>query len=154
MPLREFAERYQRLNYPHDHSLMSRVYYTDVSTSTLVWREGEFLVEYYLMHPLVNVVPHAHPFDSVTVHIGGKMLGRRDGVIGHWLTDKDAGHISGVLPKGEQHSFDTGDTGCVVYVISQWDDPAEMDSATVKYLGQPLGPRHASSLASCGVLTT
>jgi hypothetical protein len=146
-PIREYARRYAALNYPHNPQLMRKVYFTDVSTSTLVWKEGEYLVEYYLMHPLIEVVPHAHPFESITIHIGGKMLGRREGVIGEWLTDKHAGHIGGILPAGAWHAFSTGDTGAIVYVVSRWDDPAEMDSATIKYLGAPLGPMHEQSLA-------
>lgn len=148
MSIREFAERYRRLNYPHNPQLMRRVYHTDVSTSVLVWMEDEYLVEYYLMHPLIEVVPHAHPFESTTIHIGGKMLGRREGVIGEWLTDRDKGHIGGIIPSGAWHAFITGDTGAIMYVVSRWDDPAEMDSATVKYIGAPLGPMHAKSLES------
>lgn len=144
--LREFARRYAALNYPHNRALMRRVYFTDVSTSTLVWDEDEFLVEMYFMHPLVHVVPHAHPFDSITIHIGGKMLGRREGVIGRWLTDRDCGHIGDVLPNGAWHSFDTGDTGCVVYVVSRWEDPAQKESATIRYIGDPLGPMHKQQL--------
>lgn len=148
MSLREFAERYKRLNYPHNPELMRKVYFTDVSTSTLVWADGRFLVEHYLMHPLVEVVPHSHPFDSVTIHVNGKMLGRREGVIGQWLTGRDSGCIGGVLPANAWHAFTTGDTGAVVYVVSEWDDPAEMDSATIKYLGEPLGDLHRQTLAA------
>lgn len=125
---------------------MRKVYVTDVSTSVLVWADGNYLVEFYLMHPLIEVVPHSHPFESLTVHVSGKLLGRREGVIGQWLTDRDHGHIGGQIQPNEWHAFVTGDTGAVVYVISRWDNPAEMNSATVKYLGEPLGEIHKRSL--------
>ena len=125
---------------------MRQVYLTDVSTSVLVWAEGEYLVEHYLMHPLIEVVPHSHPFESVTVHVAGKLLGRRQGIIGQWLTDRDSGHISNPIAPGVWHAFMTGDTGAVMYVISRWKDPAEQDSATRKYLGEPLGPLHQQTL--------
>jgi len=146
MSVREFAERYKQLGYPHNPALMRQVFLTDVSTSVLVWAEGEFLVEHYLMHPLIEVVPHSHPFESVTVHIAGKLLGRREGVIGQWLTDEHSGHISRTIAPGAWHAFLTGDTGAVMYVVSRWDDPQERDSATRKYIGEPLGPRHQATL--------
>ena len=150
MSIREFAQSYLKAGCPHNPALQGRVYRTDVSTSTLVWQDGEYLVEYYLMHPLIEVVPHSHPFDSVTVHVGGKMLGRREGSLGEWLTDRDRGHVGSVLPANAWHAFMTGDAGAIVYVISRWDDPAEMDSATIKYLGEPLGPMHKATLDALG----
>lgn len=146
MALREFAQQYLKLGCPHNPSLMRKVYLTDVSTSVLVWADGEYLVEYYLMHPLIEVVPHSHPFESLTVHISGKLLGRREGIIGQWLTDRDYGHIGGTIKPNDWHAFVTGDNGAVVYVISRWDNPADMESATIKYLGEPLGDRHKRTL--------
>lgn len=148
MSIREFAKRYASLNFPHNPALMRKVYLTDVSTSVLVWEEGEYLVEQYLMHPLIEVVAHSHPFESVTVHIAGKLLGKRDGVIGQWLTDRNSGEIGPTLPPNEWHSFITGDTGAVVYVISRWDDVTMKESATIRYTGEPLGPMHQSTLAA------
>lgn len=149
--IREFARHYVGMNFPHNPALMRRVYLTDVSTSVLVWDEGEFLVEMYLMHPLAVVVPHAHPFENIAIHYAGKMLGRRDGVIGQWLTDKDRGHIGMPLPPGSWHSFDVGDTGAVFYNVSRWEDLSQKESATVRYLGEPLGPLHNISLNAASV---
>lgn len=148
MSITEFARRYASLNYPHDHALMRRVYFTDVSTSTLVWREDEFLVELYFMHPLAKVVAHSHPFENLAIHVGGRILGRRSDMIGRWLTDADRGQIGAPLRAGGEHAFDVGDAGAVFYNVSRWDDPAEQDSATVKYIGEPLGPLHASSIGA------
>lgn len=146
MSIREFARRYVDLNFPHDPALMRKVYLTDVSTSVLVWEEGEFLVELYLMHPLAVVVPHSHPFENVAIHYAGKMLGRREGSVGQWLSHRHRGHIGNPLAPGEWHAFDVGDTGAIFYNVSRWDDPTQKDSATVRYLGDPLGPLHKQSL--------
>jgi hypothetical protein len=125
---------------------MQRVYLTDVSTSVLVWDEGAYLVEMYLMHPLAKIVPHSHPFENLSVHYSGKILGQREGVIGHWLTDKDSGSFGPPLKPGDWHGFQVGDTGAVFYNISRWDDLGTKQSATLRYLGEPLGPIHQQSL--------
>jgi hypothetical protein len=148
MSIREFAERYVKAGCPHNSDLMRQVFLTDVSTSTLVWTEGLFLVEMYLMHPLAVVVPHSHPFENLAVHWSGKILGRRQGVVGQWLTDKDRGHISRPLSPGSWHAFEVGDTGAIFYNVSRWLSTSEMDSATRKYLGEPLGPMHRQTLES------
>lgn len=148
MSIREFAERYVKAGCPHNPDLMGQVFLTDVSTSTLVWSEGLFLVEMYLMHPLAVVVPHSHPFENLAVHWGGKLLGRREGSIGNWLTDKDRGRIGNPMKAGDWHAFQVGDTGAVFYNVSRWEDAAQMDSATRKYIGKPLGPTHQKTLES------
>lgn len=125
---------------------MRKVFLTDVSTSTLVWDEGDYLVEFYLMHPLINVVPHSHPFESLTIFMGGNLLGRRNSFIGRWLNDSHSGLICETLPPGDWHAFQSGANGAVVYSISRWDNPADKDSATRKYLGEPLGPLHQQTL--------
>lgn len=125
---------------------MGRVYHTDVSTSTLVFDEDRYLVEMYFMHPNIEVVPHSHPFDSVTIFMGGHLLGRRESILGGWLNSFHTGLVGEVLPAGQWHAFQTGKDGATVFVVSSWEDIAEKNSATVKYLGTPLGPIHAQSL--------
>lgn len=146
MSIREFAKRYISLKFPQNPALMRKVYLTDVSTSVLVWEEGQFLVELYLMHPLAVIVPHSHPFENLAIHHSGKMLGRRAGIIGQWLTDKDHGHISNPLQPGDWHSFQVGDTGAVFYNVSRWENLAQRESATIRYTGEPLGPMHQVTL--------
>lgn len=146
MSIREFAERYKQLGYPTNPALMRQVYLTDVSTSTLVWDEGEFLVEYYLMHPLVDVVAHSHPFESLTIFMGGNLLGRRESFLGRWLNDSHSGLICETLAPRAWHAFQSGARGAVVYSVSRWEDPVEKDSATRKYLGEPLGNLHKLTL--------
>ena len=146
MSIREFAQQYIASGYPHNPQLMRRVYLTDVSTSVLVWDESEYLVEMYLMHPLAVVVPHSHSFENLSIHYSGKLLGQRANVIGNWLTDKDRGSFGKPLQPGDWHGFQVGDTGAVLYNVSRWEDVSLKDSATVRYLGEPLGPKHKESL--------
>lgn len=146
--LGQFAFWYRDNNYPHMPELMRSVFLTDVSTSTLVYSSGPFLVEHYLMHPNAIVVPHAHPFESCSIFIGGLLLGTREGAEQEptWMTDADSGAVTQPLPIGKWHAFKVGPQGAVFCVASRWDNPDEKDSATRKYFGMPLGPLHAQSL--------
>lgn len=149
MNIEEFAISYKSRNYPINPKLMTKVYLTDVTTSTLIWDEDRFLVEFYFVHPNIKVVPHSHPFDSIIIHNSGELDGGRgnDTTKTLLLTDKDHGRISRVLPAGTNHFFTTTMNGASFYSISSWDNYLEKDSATVKYTGAPLGPVHAKSLA-------
>ena len=147
MDLEKFTRLYKAKNCPVNTALCKKVYYTDVSSSTLVWSEEQFLVELYYINPNVIIVPHAHPFESVTLFCGGSMLGMRDGALSsNWLTNEDSGTIGPVLPKNVRHWFETKEEGAVFYVISKWDTISEKNSATVKYIGNPLGPIHENNL--------
>ena len=141
-----FARSYREAGCPMDRELMKRVYLTDVSTSVLVWRDDPYLVELYFMHPGAVVVPHSHPFETIGMFWSGELRGGRGTSFGPLLTNVDGGFIGQPLSAGEEHFFEVGSTGAVLYTLSRWDDPADMDSATMKYIGQPLGERHAKQL--------
>ena len=148
MTAAEFARLYWERGCPKDHSLMDRVFYTDVSTSTIVYREGLFQVELYFMRPLTRVVEHAHPFESVTLFCGGSMRGGRNGVMSDkWCTSERSGWVTQPLAPGDTHSFDVGPEGAVFYIISKWDSVSKMTSATLAYEGTALGPLHAASIS-------
>lgn len=137
----DFAQEYIDKGYPHNVDLMNKVFYTDVSASTLVYKEDAFLAELYFMAPNKTITPHRHPFDSVTVVVGGELTSLN----GETYTTKF--HTPGIVTKRfRQHSFSTGPKGCVMYVLSYWYNKEEMDSATIRYIGKPLGEIHNISL--------
>lgn len=144
----DFAWLYRERGMPMNPSLMTNVFYTDVSTSVLVWEEGQFLVEMYLMHPNAIVVEHSHPFENCILFVNGAMKGEREGALGEsrWLTEADRGLIGMLLPPGQWHKFQVGANGCVFFNVSKWYDINGKTSATKKYFGQPLGPIHAEQL--------
>jgi hypothetical protein len=145
-----FAWWYRERGYPMNPALMKRVYHTDVSTSTLIWEEGPFLVEMYLMRPNAQVVQHSHPFENCVIFLNGSMRGRREDGTGEpqWLEAKFAECISPTLPAYKWHSFEVGADGCVLLNFSKWANLEDKESATIKYIGDPLGPIHAGQLAA------
>jgi hypothetical protein len=148
MNIVEFAHYYKNLDYPHDPALMKRVIVTDVSTSTLVWDEGEFLVELYMIHPNKVIERHSHPFENLVIHFSGVLTGTRENSSSGpvTLTDNDHGKIGSPLPPYQWHEFTSGSMGCVLYNISRWDDISQKESATIRYIGNPLGPVHQNFL--------
>lgn len=131
-------------------ALMRKVFHTDVSTSTLLWDEGPFLVEMYLMRPNAKVVQHSHPFDNIVIFLNGKMKGTRQGAKQEatWWDERHSEMIGMELPANLWHQFEIGSEGCCFLNVSKWHDMTEKTSATIKYIGQPLGPIHAKQLAS------
>lgn len=149
MTAADFARLYWERGCPKDDSLMTRVFHTDVSNSIIVFRQGHFQVELYFMNPNAKVVDHAHPFESVTIFCGGSMRGGRNGVLSSkWCTSSQVGRVAQSLNPGDTHSFEVGPEGAVFYIVSKWDDPQRMTSATIEYIGAPLGPVHSVTLES------
>ena len=145
MTLTEFAVSYRTRNCPHDPKLMHRVLVTDVSTSTLVWSEKEFLVELYLMHPNTHVNPHSHPFENIILFMGGSLSGKREGSEEYKLIDIPTA-IGQPLAANLCHEFTVGLHGAVFYNISKWEASEQKDSAILKYSGVSLGPIHENLL--------
>lgn len=128
----DFAKRYIDAGLPHDRSLSYGIYYTDCSTSTIVWVSGLYTVEQYLMHPNAVVPPHSHPFDTLTYLFRGTL---NSYTAAGKYPDK-------VTFKGQEHNFKVGPKGAVLYVISKWDSVDQMESATIMYTGKSMGPIH------------
>ncbi len=139
--LLDFTERFIKAGCPVDYSIQSKVYVTDVSTSTLIYKSGKHCVEQYFMHPGAVVPLHSHPFYSITMLAMGKMKVKRGD--SRWFLVNGVGQPNkDVLPPGVEHEFVTSDTGAMLYVISEWEDIRDIDSATIKYIGEPIGPIH------------
>lgn len=147
MTLTEFAHVYRDRAYPRDALLMSRVFHTDVSASVLVWSEQEFLVEFYMLFPNAVIQRHSHPFRNLMIFNSGELIGARGtNSVEVRLTDQDHGRIGRELEPGVDHWFRVGALGATFYNLSSWSNDSEKTSATLRYYGLPLGPRHKKML--------
>jgi len=122
------------------------VYVTDSSTSTLVYNRFPFTAELYLLHPDVDVVPHSHPCNQLTIFISGSLLGSRNGITGSWLTSTNHGQFGQIGTIKDTHAFKCGPAGAVIYVLSIWEQVDQMESATLRYHGPAMGPIHEQLL--------
>ena len=132
----------------------NKVFYTDTSASTLVWVEGNVVIEYYLLFPNKTTVMHSHPFENQVIFMSGDMTAYLKfpdpaPLMTIVLTEDDVGKIGKVSPSTIQHGFDIGPKGAVVYNIQRWpEDVTDPLSATLAYKGEPIGPIHAEMLSS------
>jgi len=139
--LAEFARWYHDQDYPLRVPAGTSIQLTDVSASWVVFREGAYQAELYLLKPGARVPPHTHQaFETLTVHLGGACHARRA-----------ASHTSDtVLAPGAWHALDVHEQGAILLVLQRWlhGTPATDSSATLAYEGPALGPLHARRLAA------
>lgn len=132
------------------HIPNNRVFVTDTTTSTLAWVEDNVVIEYYLMLPNKNTNIHSHPFANQFIFISGEVTGymqppnRSDLRVGKKVRyPEDANFVSTAMPIGHEHGFESGSEGAVLYNIQIWPDGvSNPTSASIEYLGEPLGPVH------------
>jgi hypothetical protein len=149
----EIVNDFKERNYPHQTNIPgNKVFYTDSTASTLVWYEGNVVIEYYLLFPNVNVPLHWHPFDNQMIFLGGELTGfrkypDRPTVFSKKFTDADCNYQGTILPAGHEHGFITGPMGAWLYNIQIWPVNVENPlSAAIEYLGPNMGPMHEQSL--------
>jgi hypothetical protein len=147
----EIVESFKASGYQHMHDIPgNRVFYTDSTSSTLVWVEGRVVIEYYVMHPNVDVPLHWHPFENQMIFLNGQLTGLRkypeiEKVFQKEFTDADCHYLGSILPINHLHGFKTGPLGCTLYNIQIWPDNVPNPlSASIEYLGPGMGPIHES----------
>lgn len=155
MSIREFAQDYQQRGYPrNDHEWAGKVVVTDVSASSLIYVDGLYTVEEYFLFPNCTVPLHSHPFDTITIFLGGSFFGFSIGGSGtgsRKYTKADWGEVGQVLKAGDQHSALIGDKGAVSLVVTMWLDKLALNSAAIAWYGEPSGPVHKKLLDSGGL---
>lgn len=143
----EIINAFKSNNYQQMHDIPgNRVFYTDSTSSTLVWHEGQVVIEYYILHPNVEVPMHWHPFENQIIFINGDLTGFvefQNSIKEKVFTTEDRHYTGLVLPIGSKHGFKTGASGAVIYNIQIWPDTVTNPlSASIEYLGPSMGPLH------------
>jgi len=143
MKLIEFCSWYKSLNFPKNVNPWSgKIYHTDCSSSTIIFVQDNFLVEEYHLFPNTVVPLHNHPFETVSIFLGGSFIGYRTLENKRLYNEKDIGNIGNILPVGVDHGFTVGADGAALLVISKWDNIDQCNSATLEYTGPSMGPIH------------
>jgi hypothetical protein len=146
MTLEDFAHWWISEGKPQRPPRDGKVIETDWTLSFPIFRERGFQVELYMAKPNWETPKHTHPFDSVTVFNGGKMLGRRGVALDEnppWtvLEDEDIDQVQPTLPAGQWHQIRATDKGFTFYNVQYWHDE-NPTSATIGYTGDAMGPLH------------
>ena len=147
MNLTEFSVWYKSRSFPKNTNPWSgKIFYTDSSSSTIIFSHENFLVEEYHLFPNTKVPLHNHPFETLSIFLGGSFVGFRDAGETRIYNEKYIAAIGNILPPGVNHGFDVGPEGAALLVISKWDNLDQRTSATIEYNGPSMGPIHTKLL--------
>lgn len=151
----DFAQWYRAAGFPILPPADTKVYVTDMSYSTIVFRKGPFQVEMYLMAPDQKALPHSHNHESKFVFLAGDIIGTDHNSCEYKLgsysppkdhdgPDPDCGIVSRTTTGVNQtHGIRTLSRGGVFFNIEMWPDPIiPQTSAAVEYNGPSMGPMH------------
>ena len=153
--IEEFAQWYVDNNFPLRPPFEDPVYVTDVSYSYVLFREGQYQAELYLIKPNATSGEHSHPgAENIIMALGGDLWPSRNGV----ETDMTEAH-SRPSPIGtsllfgamdikfddtETHKLTTKAKGGALISFEKWPEGVKPTSLTVNWEGEALGDYHAS----------
>jgi mannose-6-phosphate isomerase-like protein (cupin superfamily) len=130
----DFAQWYRAAGFPILPPADTKVYVTDMSYSTIVFRKGPFQVEMYLMAPDQQALPHSHNHESKFVFLAGDIIATdsnsREFKLGsygrprdHDRPDPDCGLIAKAIRVDHTHAIRTLSRGGVFFNIEMWPNP-------------------------------
>ena len=167
--LEEFTYWYLQSEMPLMPPYDAKIYVTDLSYSTIIFRKDVYQVEQYFIKPNAVFPPHTHVnFENILVFLSGEFKGKQ----GTSLQDfdntsdwKSFGYNEPIpnniwqpsvnyktsgkkLIPGTFHSIQAGPRGCCLLSIEKWVTQEKLlSSATLAYEGSPVGPIHEAALA-------
>jgi len=152
--IEEFAQWYKENNYPIRPPFGEPIRITDISYSMVLYREGQYQVELYLLKPNSETPPHSHPgvesigicwTGGLSIEQGGEFFDSApydfkapDG------TSTLFGAMGAILPSGASHSLFTKENGGAMLTLEKWPDGITPTSATVNWAGDPVDEGHRS----------
>lgn len=159
--IEEFAAWYKANNYPVQPPFEDCVYVTDISYSYVLFRQGRFQAEVYLVKPNANSEEHSHPgVENIILFWGGDAATVHDGVrteCPNRLSQKadGTGTAFGVMgPKitdANTHALQTGDKGAAFLSLEKWPEDVKPTSVVVNWKGAPICKEHAKIMQPLGV---
>jgi hypothetical protein len=155
--LEKFCNWYKLNNYPIRVPENATVYVTDTTYSCCLFRQDVYQVELYLCKPNFETEFHSHPFDQITIYLGGQMSGQKQneepGQFGSFnnFTSLNTespnfyfGTIGSLLLADHDHKIQCFDRGAIFLSLQKWPDHAQMTGAAVMFNGPTVGSLHES----------
>lgn len=134
----EFADWYKLNNYPIKPPFEDPVYVTDISYSYVLFREGQFQVELYLVRPNTASPEHSHPGIENIVLLWGGDIGHTTNTISPAIF----GLTGPTIRDNATHALHAGNKGCAVLSIEKWADGKKPTSVSINWVGSPCGAIH------------
>lgn len=156
--VKEFAEWYRDnkcpIRPPHDGS----VYVTDRAVSYVLYREGQYQAELYLIGPGEMPPEHTHPnVENMIMVLGGTLECSVDGnkldAEPYWDkanadgTSAMFGVLTGELKYPSTHTVGGGPRGVALISFERWPDGVKPTSISLDWEGPAVGDLHKEILA-------
>ena len=153
----EFTEWYQQSNYPIRPPTTDPIYVTDHSLSSIVFREGRFQVELYMLAPNWETPTHGHPgVEHRVIYLNGDLNSTKnyeplaDSTDISDLAREDGCNVAFGSTQSfcadDWHAVKIGPKGALIAITQKWDIGLEMTSQSVHYVGPPIGPLHKDKI--------
>jgi hypothetical protein len=154
--LEEFAAWYKTNEYPMRPPFEDPIYVTDNSYSYVLFRQGCFQAELYLVKPNSGSPEHSHPgVENIILFLGGDPIPSYNGV------DTPIKKVPYAAPNGTMygfgemgpkitddvtHALHTGAKGAAFLSLEKWPENVKPTSVVVNWKGLPLGDTHAPQI--------
>lgn len=157
--LEEFADWYKQNGYPIRPPAVDCVYVTDNSYSYVLFRQGNFQAEIYLVQPNSGSPEHSHPkVENIILFWGGDASTTYDGVPINPPAvaqpkglDEPSPYFGAMGPKmtdEHTHSLRTGPRGAAFLSLEKWPENVRPTSVIVNWKGAAIGAQHAPHIDS------
>lgn len=153
--LEEFVEWYKAEGFPIRPPFEDPVYVTDISYSFVLFREGQYQAELYLVRANTSSPPHCHPgVENIIMVWGGNPYTDINGVAIDYPeefnskaddgTSKLFGMQGGKLTDSDTHALRTGTKGAAFLSLEKWPAGVSPNSVTINWVGDPVDPLHGN----------
>jgi hypothetical protein len=157
--LEEFAEWYKKEGFPIRPPFEDPVYTTDISYSYVLFREGQYQAELYLVRPNTSSPEHSHPgVENIIMVWGGDVSFSQEGVYNdlseHYTepssqgTNKLFGMCGPNLKGTATHALFAGNKGGAFLSLEKWPKDKTPNSVTIHWQGDAVDPTHASIIST------
>lgn len=151
--LEEFVAWYRQNEFPVRPPFEDCVYVTENSYSYVLFRQGQFQAELYLVKPNSDSPDHSHPnVENVIMFLGGDARPSYDGVETQMPvflrpnpdgTSPAFGVCGPKITDLHVHALATGAKGAAFLSLEKWPAGVKPTSVVVNWKGAPLGRVHS-----------
>jgi len=153
--LEQFIDWYKLNNFPMRPPFDDPVYVTDISYSYVLYREGCYQAEMYLVRPNTGSPEHSHPgVENIVMVLGGDIHTTTNGNYTDLSsmydepaadgTNKLFGVCGTKLTDENTHALHVGDKGGAFISFEKWPQGMTPTSVTINWKGEPVDSSHAS----------
>ena len=143
----DFAAWYKTNRFPIRPPFEDPIYVTDISYSYVLFREGQFQVELYLVKPNTFSPEHCHPgVENIVMVWGGDIGTNPTDIVGGEPTQNGTSSLFGarsqVIKNDATHALHAGEKGCAVISIEKWPEGVTPTSVSIRWRGDTCGDVH------------